>query len=80
MSDPRDYKLDLSTIDSSGRYAQSEAARPFIGVHFACCGVYRRVYREATDAEYVARCPLCARQMTFRVGPDGTNARTFVVK
>ena len=80
MSDPRDYKLDLSTIDSTGRYAQSDAARPFIGVHFACCGVYCRIYRNSDGTAYVGHCPKCARPVRFLVGDGGTDERFFVVE
>lgn len=89
MNDPRDYKLDLSTAaHSKQRTTDSEtdrahgsgAARPFISVHFACCGVYRRIYRSADGASYAGHCPKCARPVKFKVGPGGTDAREFVVE
>jgi hypothetical protein len=80
MSDARDYKLDVSARESNASDTASRATRAFIGVHFACCGVYRRVYRDAGDPSYIARCPLCGRELVFRVGAAGTNARAFVVK
>jgi len=51
--------------------------RPFIGVHFECCGVYARIYRRPDQKEYVGRCPRCFRTVRVRVGPDGTDARLF---
>jgi hypothetical protein len=81
MSDPRDYKLDLSALaeDDAARRANCKD-RPFISVHFACCGVYRRIYRSANGKSYFGNCPRCARPVRFKVGPGGIDARAFVVK
>ena len=79
-SDPRDYKLDLSTGPSQPqRPAEAKSGKPFISVHFACCGVYARIYREPADTEYRGRCPKCCKAVRFVVGEGGTTARTFVV-
>lgn len=94
MSDPRDYKLDLSGAGTDGAEvpqsprtavrglaAQPEsAARPYLSVHFACCGVYQRVYRSADGTTYHGRCPRCALPVRFVVGEGGTAARSFVVR
>jgi len=58
----------------------ARAQRPFLSVHFACCGVYQRVYRDADGKAYRGRCPRCARAVTFAVGEGGTSARSFVVR
>jgi len=83
-SDPRDYKLDLSTAptvpptkSSSGPAAST--SRPYISVHFACCGVYQRVYRDPDGAQYAGRCPRCGKAVRFPVGSGGTSARCFTV-
>jgi hypothetical protein len=79
-SDPRDYKLDLSTGPSQPEPAsENQSAKPFISVHFACCGVYTRIYRNPTDSEYRGRCPKCGKSVRFVVAEGGTTARTFVV-
>jgi hypothetical protein len=91
VTDPRDYKVEL--IDAGGASAQGPRAaargnvaspgganRPFLSVHFACCGVYQRVYRDADGKAYRGRCPRCARAVTFAVGEGGTPARSFVVR
>jgi hypothetical protein len=75
MSDPRDYKLDLS----SGAAALGPTPRPFLSVHFACCGAYQRVYRDADGKTYRGRCPRCAKVVRFVVGQGGTSARFFTV-
>jgi hypothetical protein len=79
MSDSRDYKLDISSIPKDGEAARADA-RPFLMVHFACCGVYQRIYRSAGGERYEGHCPKCARPVKFRVGEGGTDARAFVVE
>jgi hypothetical protein len=81
MSDPRDYKLDLSSAPSPDARDKSVAnKRPYISVRFACCGVYQRIYRSADGARYEGHCPKCAKPVRFKVGPGGTDARFFVVE
>jgi hypothetical protein len=77
-SDPRDYKLDLSTPSTTGSHG-GHASRPFLSVHFACCNVYLRLYRAQGAAEYAGRCPRCGKSVRFPVGQGGTTARTFRV-
>lgn len=82
MSDPRDYKLDLSTGQSppDGEGAKPREARPFISVHFACCSVYMRIYRNAEGTAYAGRCPKCARSVNFPIGAGGTTQRFFTAR
>jgi hypothetical protein len=81
MSDPRDYKLDLSSTTSPGAKEETSASkRPYISVRFACCGVYQRIYRSADGQRYEGHCPKCAKPVRFKVGPGGTDARFFVVE
>ncbi|HEY8668763.1 MAG TPA: hypothetical protein VIL86_19100 [Tepidisphaeraceae bacterium] len=76
MSDPRDYKLDVT-----GATAQPPAsARPFLSVQFACCNVYQRIYRSADGKAYRGRCPKCGLAVTFAVGEGGTDSRAFIVR
>lgn len=72
MSNTHDPANEQST--ASGAAAQG---RPFIGVHFECCGVYARIYRRPEQAFYVGRCPRCLRELRVRVGPNGTSTRIF---
>ncbi len=79
MSDPRDYKLDLSSAPNPAP-SNPAAGRPFLSVHFKCCGVYQRIYRNPSGDAYEGKCPKCRRPVHFDVGPGGTSARTFVVE
>jgi hypothetical protein len=81
-SDPRDYKLELSTAAAAaqGMPEDRTCGRPFLSVHFACCGAYQRVYRAADGKSYEGRCPRCARPVKFVVGEGGTPARCFVAR
>jgi hypothetical protein len=80
MSDPRDYKLDISGLGGGGEEPTSEG-RPFLRVTFACCNVYTRLYRSASGDHYTGHCPKCGRgPIRFKVDPNGgTSAREFVV-
>jgi len=84
-SDPRDYKLELSGSAGgapAGKPAPKANAqgRPFLSVHFACCGAYQRVYRAKDAAGYEGRCPRCGRPVKFVVGEGGTSSRSFVAR
>jgi hypothetical protein len=64
--------------DSPGESPGDAAGpRPYIGILFACCGVYARVYRRRNRLVYVGRCPKCLRVVRVRVGRHGTTARFF---
>lgn len=54
--------------------------RPWIGIHFQCCGVYTRVYRQREASSYEGRCPKCTAKVSLRVGPDGVAARVFTAR
>ncbi|HEV2293368.1 MAG TPA: hypothetical protein VGR35_05900 [Tepidisphaeraceae bacterium] len=79
--DPRDYKLELSSnAPEQGAPVVASSARPFIGVRFACCDVYVRIYRSPDGKRYRGHCPRCAKPVNFVVGAGGTDARTFLVE
>jgi len=52
-----------------------EEARPWIGVHFECCGVYTRLSRRQDAKQYEGRCPKCGLPIRVSVGPDGVATR-----
>jgi hypothetical protein len=53
------------------------AGRPYVGVHFACCDVYARVYINRDQTGYDGCCPKCLRKVHFRIAPHGTTSRIF---
>ncbi|QDU87561.1 hypothetical protein Pla175_09260 [Pirellulimonas nuda] len=69
--------LDLSSDAGPPRGANRMTGRPFIGVRFACCGVYTRVYRNQAATAYEGRCPRCGKAVKFPIGPGGTGERFF---
>ena len=86
MSDPRDYSVEISgadgdaTANAAREVGTAAPNRPYLSVHFACCGVYQRVYRDRDGKSYHGRCPRCGTPVRFVVGQGGTPARSFVVR
>lgn len=77
-SDPRDYKLDISSLaKESDNISVPSPARPYLSVLFDCCKVYQRVYRDSSGTAYRGRCPRCAREPNFPIGQGGTSQRFF---
>lgn len=72
--------LDISSDpDDAGRgdAASRQAQRRYLGIHFACCGVYSRVYLNRTGTGYTGHCPRCSRRVDLKIGPGGSDARFF---
>lgn len=76
----RGEHLDMSSdpTPSSGAGDPVEARR-FVGVRFACCEVYHRVYVNREATAYQGHCPRCSRPFYLAIGPGGTDARFFEV-
>jgi hypothetical protein len=81
-SDPRDYRVEVSGVapqEGSSKTRQTNQ-QPFLSIHFACCGVYCRIYRNREGTAYVGRCPKCAKPVRFLVADGGTDERFFIVE
>ena len=79
-----DYILDLGSGDRrrDGEPARAEPAsttrsRPWLAVHWKCCHVYSRVYRDRKGIAYTGTCPRCGKPVRIPIGPDGTDCRFF---
>ena len=84
MSEP-DYILELGGQDvTSGpasprrmEVGSSLRGRPWLAVHWKCCHVYSRIYRNRQGTAYDGRCPRCGKPINVRIAPGGTSARFF---
>lgn len=52
--------------------------KKFLGVRFASCRSYGRLYLNDDGTAYVGRCPKCYTSFAVRVGAGGTESRMFV--
>ncbi len=57
----------------------SNQPRPFLGVNFAACRVYGRLYKNRDGSAYEGRCPRCGKSIRVPVGAHGTSQRFFIV-
>lgn len=68
--------LDFAS-DAQPPHSDRRDGHRFLGIRFACCDVYTRIYLNRAQTAYEGRCPKCARPLHIRVGPGGTDARFF---
>jgi len=75
--DPRDI-VDIPGLETPPARDRGQGAhRPWLGILFACCGVYSRIYKHPSGRTYSGRCPRCGKPLDVRVGPGGTSHRFF---
>lgn len=76
-------RLDLSTPDSGPRANADDRAGDssrFLGVHFACCDAYSRIYINHDRTAYAGHCPRCAKRIQIPIGPGGSDSRFFTAQ
>jgi hypothetical protein len=72
-------RLDLSSEPPRAPTDGTTPDRRYLGVHFACCGVYSRIYRNAEQTAYAGHCPRCMARVQVNIAPGGSNQRFFTV-
>lgn len=77
-------RIDLSSDPFTGSVSHSSTTgadgtrlggRPFMGIHFACCNTYLRVYPEGAGKTKTLHCPRCARTLKVEFSETGETAR-----
>jgi len=63
--------------DGQGRQGGTGVPKPFIGIHFKCCGIYCRIYKNKNQDAYEGACPKCRRRVKLPIGSGGTSNRFF---
>ncbi len=69
-----DLSSDPEPANTAGGRPQS---RRFLGIQFACCSVYARVYVNKEGTAYIGNCPKCMKRVELKIGPGGTDSRFF---
>jgi len=70
--------LDISSgQDLRSLQGGDRPRRRFLGIRFACCDVYARVYVNRTQTAYEGCCPKCSRPVRIGIDPNGTDSRFF---
>ena len=71
-------RLDLSNGGPDGRLPHpAEKSQPFLGIQFACCAVYSRIYLNRAGTAYVGFCPKCRGRIEIQIGAEGSERRFF---
>lgn len=84
MDETPPYQLDVDGLcddeSGSGEPGDRNVGRPWIGILFACCEVYTRIYRNREQTGYTGNCPKCGRRVSLRIGSNGVSSRFFTAE
>jgi hypothetical protein len=58
----------------------SRETKKYLGIHFTCCNVYVRIYRNKDQTAYEGRCPRCGKPVRVPIGNQGTSSRFFIAE
>ncbi|MFQ5685516.1 MAG: hypothetical protein ACE5GV_02535 [Candidatus Scalindua sp.] len=64
-------------VGESAAVVNRQKKRKYLGIHFACCNIYGRIYNYS-GKQYEGKCPGCLGRVTVRVGRGGVSNRFFV--
>ncbi|MEK6765143.1 MAG: hypothetical protein AABY49_02800 [Planctomycetota bacterium] len=68
----------MDTIEIDTEVAGNlQKRKKFLGIYFACCNVYGRIYNHS-GTHYDGKCPICLRRLEIRIGSNGVSDRFFV--
>ncbi|MCE9588954.1 MAG: hypothetical protein K8S99_00335 [Planctomycetes bacterium] len=72
-----DFIVDIDGLRKPEPAPAVPNARPWLAVHWRCCHVYNRIYRNRDGSAYEGRCPSCGRPVRATIGAGGTDKRFF---
>lgn len=65
--------MDVTSMKSG----ENRSQRKYIGVHFRCCNIYYRIYRNSEATAYEGYCPKCHKKIHIKIGEGGVSNRFF---
>lgn len=65
-------------MSTNPTFKTTQKNKRFLGVRFASCNAYGRLYINDDGNAYVGRCPKCYKSYAVRVGEGGTDSRMFI--
>ena len=64
-------------FSSHASQASGRKGRRFLGIKFACCDIYTRIYVNRSETAYEGCCPKCGKRVSIKIGAGGTDKRFF---
>lgn len=65
-------------MDDKPSFKITQRQKKFLGVRFASCACYGRLYMNDEGLAYVGRCPKCYTPYVVRIAEGGTSSRMFI--